>query len=256
MQHFISEVLMAIAVPLVAYVLSKLAPYHAPPETRHYTLASLTPIYAKWEFITLGLVFILVPLIGYAIFSVLQAAMAFALKRFEHAPYVLSPTGIFWALPAGFLALIMTSPLLELILRRLLKERYLEFDIYQQLKYKFDAKKIGKVLVNFITVICGAFLILTFNFYIVFDSTQIISNDFFSFTDERYLYSEIRSIQIESIGSTQHQPPTTTQYLIEFHNGKRWHTRLWPIELDEAFGRQVMGFVSAGSGIPISPPAQ
>lgn len=50
--------------------------------------------------------------------------------------------------------------------------------------------------------------------------------------------------------------PLVAYILIEFRNGKCWHTRLWPIELDETLGRQVMGFASACSGIPISPPVQ
>ena len=251
MELLIQAVGFGVALPLVLWLSQRLVPYTPPPGVHPYMLHVLRPIYARWDKISLVLAFVFIPLLAYTFYEILVALAKLQMRQFDSAPYVLSPFWVMWAIPAGFLAILAANVPLVLILNHFLQDKVAEYLVYLNLSYGYDTQRLGKIVFNIVGLLSAIFLLLAYDSYVVFDNSEIIISEFFSLSDERYHYTDIRAIEVERIAPHGNLSRVETHYVIAFKNGKRWYSRLSPIESEDGRLRSAMEFVSSKSGVPI-----
>lgn len=251
MTSLILAIASSLAFSLIFFIFKRAVPYREPLNKQNYSLPSLGLIYRKWELVAITLFVIIAPLIVYGIYLLLIFIKTMAIPRFADSPYVLAPFWAFWLVPAVFLGIIVSNIILEFILRRRLKEKFAEFEIYQNLKYGFNSNKVGRIIATVILFISAIYLSLAFDHYVVFGDSQIIIDEFLSFAENRYSYSDVESIKIESIFPSTRGVSSDTFYVIKFNDGNQWRTRFAPVEISTTPFKQIMNFVSKKSGLPI-----
>lgn len=62
-----------------------------------------------------------------------------------------------------FLSMVAAAPLVTIIAKRLLKDRYREFERYQALKYGFDQARVSRLFVFGTVIVCALAIFLGLN---------------------------------------------------------------------------------------------
>jgi hypothetical protein len=125
-------------------LLAKWFPYRPPPGKEHITLEQLRPQFARWEIVTVLVLFVCAP------FTVWGAKIALAKVFLNSAApsgaafhFTIDPA--FLLLPAIFLGLILAAAPTMGTLRLLLGKRFSDYMLYGNLKVGFDSFKIWVV---------------------------------------------------------------------------------------------------------------
>jgi hypothetical protein len=128
-------------VRLVFQLLARLFPYRPPPGYEHVTAAQLRPLFKKWEFVNVLLLFACAPFAIWGAKALLAACLppppapAGALHHLTIDP-------MFFVLPGIFLGLILAAAPVMGLLRLLLRDRFPEYVLYGNLLTGFDTVKI------------------------------------------------------------------------------------------------------------------
>lgn len=244
MISLIESIALGIALPLALWLLNKFMPYKLPAEAHPLTLELLRDKYARWDWLTMALVFVFVPLLGYVCYDALAALAAHQVKQFQGEPFVLKPFWMVWAIPAGFLGLMAANIPVSWILQRLLKQRFAEYLLYQNLNYGFDSQRLGKKLFTIIGLLCAVYLAFTLDFYVVFGRSEIIVNDLPSFSETRHAYADIDSIQVKRFPAYRNPNRTQTVFTIDFKDGRQWNSAWSPIDAGDPRVLEIIAFIS------------
>ena len=163
MTSALTSLLTAIAIPIVLWWLARR--YPAPQlSAQGPSLQELAPKYAKWELmIVLAYIALWAP-VSAAIYAPLHLAARWRGAAMQQDPdtFVFFHDGAALWLPAFFMGLLACGIILTPVLKRLLNERYTEYERYNALKSGFDQRR---VLKGFTIGISSAFAVAVFVFF-------------------------------------------------------------------------------------------
>ena len=251
MTSALSALVTAIAVPVVFWWLAR--KYPAPQLAEDGpTLQELWPKYRKWEWIILIAYMALWVPVTAAIYAPLHLIAGWRAESMQEEPdtFVFFHDGAALWLPAFFMGLLLSGVVLTPILKRVLKERYAEYERYTALRFGFDQARAMKGLA---IAICSAFALAVFAFfdaYVVASPGELRVNPFFGF-ERRYSYRDISEIVtapalIAPNGNTVYR----RIYLVRFNDGTSYTTDNMPEhELGERTRVQLMEAILQRSGL-------
>jgi hypothetical protein len=93
------------------------------------------------------------------------------------------------------LGILSAAPLMEGVLRHLLKGRYAEYVAYQNLRHGFDSEAIEKPFYLGFGGLCAFLACLIGNWYVLVTPTEIRLNPFFSLRERVFQYGDVAAIQ-------------------------------------------------------------
>ena len=238
----------AIAVPIVMAILAKaLPPSGAVRSTR--SLEDLKPIFTKWE---VGLAFIYMglwgPITG-AIWLPLQAASGLVARSLGPAEIRIIPGAVFWLIPALFLALAVASLPTTWIAKRLLGERFNDYEAYLQLKHNIDYRRANRLALIVIVWLVAVTIGLGLNWYVLVRTDAFVVNPLFGLREIVHPYNDIQGIQtapelIAPNGNTVRR----REFLIKFRDNSTWSTSDLPAEMPLSEKRSMLETISERSG--------
>ena len=225
----LTSLLTAIAIPIVFWWLAR--KYPAPQlSAQGPCLQELSPKYAKWEWIILLAYMALWAPVSAAIYAPLHLAARWRAGSVQQDAdtFVFFHDGAALWLPAFFMGLLASGVILTPVLKRLLKERYAEYERYTALKFGFDQ---NRVLKGFAIGISAGFVVAVFVFfdaYVVASPSELRVNPFLGF-ERRYAYREISEVVtapalIAPNGNTVYR----RVYLVRFSDGTSYSTDNMP----------------------------
>ena len=99
-------------------------------------------------------------------------------------------------------------------------------DIIDAVQYGFNYKRILTLVVKCFAVITSILIILTFDYFTVFRTDDIILNGFFSLGNKTYLYSDILDIRdIQKSKAPNGNIVEERHFVFVFKDGKTWNSR-------------------------------
>lgn len=216
------------------------------------SLKELTPVYRRWELLSLPLLFGLLPPLVAAWWWILYWIGIWNAQRFSDSVYHLWPIGITWGVPAFLLATITASLPMTLFYRWCLQERYPEFERYLNLRHGYNHNSASVPVLAVLGVIALLLIVLVLHYRVVLTNDEIVQYPFFSFSSVRHEYSDIADIRT----ALQRRAPNgrlrdNDDYETEFSDGRVWSTYPNPASLTKAEKQQMMEFVSKKSGKPV-----
>jgi MFS family permease len=241
----------AIVVPIAMALLARRFPptIAIRPET---SLEALKPKFSKWETgLTVLYMALWVPVTG-AIWLPLQAASGFVAQLLGPADFRITPGPIFWFIPAFFLALAVAALPATRIAKRLLGERFTEYETYLQLKHKMDFARVNRLACIAIGWLVAIAVALGLNWYVLIRSDAFVLNSLLSLQEVVHPYSDIQALQT----APQFIAPNGNmvrrrEFLIRFKDGSTWSTKDLPVTLSQSEKRAMLERVSERSGVPI-----
>ncbi len=248
---FLGAAAAAVGVPLVLALFARLFPTKPSPASGR-SAEYLTKEYAKWErragFLYLA---IAVPL-GLLWWVLLIHLGSWVDRRLPEAEYTMTVGGLYWMLPAMALALVSAARPADLLLRRVLGDRYAEFMEYQTVKYRFDAARVNRLVFGGCALGCAVFIFLGFDFYVLVQSDRLIVNGYFSLAERVRPFDTITDIKtapklIAPNGNTVHR----REFVITFRSPDTWSTNYLPDRFPNERKPEVVEYISRVSGVPI-----
>lgn len=179
--------------PLLFLLASKMFPPKEKDRLTLYEIADCEREFRKW--INRELLF-------FALYITVLCSLWYNLLHAVASGYFASKRGSFlvlgfqnaaWFVPALFLAVFTSIPIIEMTYRHFLKEKYQAYIAYTNRLSGIDGRKILGIL-SWIIVPLFTFTILIMDCYTRFTLHSIYRNDFWSFREIRYDYHEIGGI--------------------------------------------------------------
>ena len=251
MTSALSALLTAIAVPIVFWWLAR--KYPAPQLSDDGpSLQELWPRYRKWEWITLAAYMALWFPVSAAIYAPLHLVARWRAESMQEEPdtIVFFHDGAALWLPAFFMGLLVSGVILTPVLKRVLKERYAEYERYTALRFGFDQ---NRALKPFAIGISSAFVLAVFLFfdaYVVASPSELRLNPFLGF-ERHYTYRDVSEVVtapalIAPNGNTVYR----RVYLVRFSDGTSYTTDNMPEhELADRTRAQLIEAILRRSGL-------
>jgi hypothetical protein len=249
---WISATAVSIAVPLVFAALGRLYPAPPAPELDR-SLADLTREYWKWEALCLPIFFAVAPVAGWLwwqIFLGLAGDPGFSAEGGVHA---LRPSPISWLIPAMFLGMLSAAPVLEGILRWLLKGRYREYVAYQNRRHGFDSEAIEKPFYLGVGGLSAIAACLIGNYYVLFTPNEIRINPLLGLRERVFAYEDVVAIHTApALVAPNGDTVARREYAVHFSDSTLWNTNWDPSDATDEQVVSVVRAISERSGVPIS----
>jgi hypothetical protein len=207
--------------PIFLASMKKLFPYDGN-KTLNDNIADLELKYKKWES------FSSIPIL---LFTVIGTLLAYSISIYlaeEYHNFLKPYTYIFTTeykiallLPSMFLGILASVVPTSALYKRLLKERYQEFDLYTMVKHGVDGKKLIPVAF-LLSLSCIVLSFLIVNTYSITLKDRMKVNTFFKLKDTELLFSDV--IKIESYYETDNKGTKAKEltYKLYFSNGYVW----------------------------------
>lgn len=243
----------AVCVPIILAILKKIPAFQiAIPDDPAKQLPELSKKYAKWEMFAIIPVFLSVAIFTYVYFKLFTLLIYIENLGNKASLYYLSPSDIFWFLPAFFLAIVTAALPCHLLYSFILKDRYEEYTLYCNLRYGYDGWKIFKKMTILIVIIILITLPFAINCYSKIGQNEMIFNPFFGLREKRYNYSQLCKIKkVLSFKAPNGNVVRRTFHDLTFSDGYIWSTKNSLYEIGEELENEIVKFVSDRSGKPI-----
>jgi len=241
----------SIGVPIVVAIFARVFPARTI-SSSGATLDDLRPQYEKWER-RLGLLYLAscVP-ISLALWPCLRWLSSWHAALLPPADLTMTATPVYWLLVAMLLSMVCAAPVPTWAARRLLKDRYNEFERYEALKYRFDEAKVTGFLVSFVGVSSSIAIFLGLNWYVQITREEVIVKPLFSVHEQRHAVTEIESIRTApKFVAPNGNVVLRREYTVAFVGGRALTTRWLPSDPDDEGKRRLITDLSAKSGVPI-----
>ena len=192
----IGAITAAIAVPLFMRLMQNIKPLqHAPNSSK--TFDQLKEEYSKWEQSATLFYLVFSAAFGYGLWLLLQGFYDLHLSHLEPSVFLIPQPTVVWAMPALFITIFASAiPMHYSLLYLLGKERYSEYTEYGNQKFKVDSWK----LLTYMSYVCipvsVVFTVMAFNNYAYITNNKFVTNAFFSFSEKRYTFNEIKEIEL------------------------------------------------------------
>ena len=216
------------------------------------TLEDLRPKYERCER-RLGLLYLaLCAPISLALWWGLRRLSSWHAALLPPAEVTLTAQPMYWLVVALPLSMVCAAPMFTWVAKLLLKERYLEFQLYETLKYRFDEGKFGAVLLSVVGVLSTVAIFLGLNFYVQVTREEVIVHPLFSVSEERHGIREIQSIRTApKFIAPNGNVVARREYIVAFDGGHVLKTSWLPADLNDDEKRRLITDLSAKSGVPI-----
>ena len=179
MADVLTSIIIAIAIPLVFWWLAR--KYPAPQlSSEGPTLEELWPKYRKWEWIFIVAYFAMWFPVAAAIYAplhfVAQWRAAHAQETTDTLVFYMDGA-ILW-LPAFFMSLLVSGVVLTPVFKAILRDRYVEYERYQALRFGMDQNRLLKGFARIMSVAFVLSVLLLFDAYVVASPGELRVNTF------------------------------------------------------------------------------
>ncbi|HYD49575.1 MAG TPA: hypothetical protein VEB21_14565 [Terriglobales bacterium] len=212
-------------------------------------LTELARRYRYWEIAGVVLV-----LLSIAASALLLLAVA---RRYPPAypgeAFRLTVPPLYWIAVAFFAGNLLATGPTHLLYAWLLGERFAEFREYQARKFGFDSVR---WMLPFYLVFGGVTAAVTaalLDWYVVFRADDMIVDHLVVFAERSYPYDEL--LEIRAAPRFENHSGDIEErwtFVLHFDDGHFWSSLLDPSHASEARLREIAGYVSAQSGLPIT----
>lgn len=242
--------LVSISILIGLSILAKIFPYKKPEGNLKVDINTLKGKYQIWDLFSVVLIFILIPGITYVIGSLLSIIFYSTEANEPEIIYHIGTSRLMWFMPALVLSFGLIRIPMTLIYKLIFKKEYNQFMLYSDLKTGID----GMRLLNYMTWIAGIgsvlLLILLSDYSVDIYKEKIVLNDFLTFSDKSYSFSEIESINYIQPINPNTQQPEKESYFIRFKDGGYWDTARG-LEDDNNRQSEIINFLSGKTGLKI-----
>ncbi|MBS7229911.1 hypothetical protein KHA90_02645 [Flavobacterium psychroterrae] len=236
---------------LVLFLLAKIFPYKKNDNLLQIDFATLKNKYQKWDLLSVVMVFILIPGITYLVGSLFSIVFYSTETKDPQIIYHIGTSRLMWFMPALILSFGLIRFPITLIYKLIFKDKYKEFMMYSDIKTGADGMKI----LNYMTWISGAgsivFLVFLSDYSVDIHKEKIVLNDFLTFSDKSYSFSEIQSINYIRPLNPNTGEPEKSSYFIKFKDGGHWDTARG-LEDDNNRQSEIINFLSEKSKLNIN----
>ncbi len=233
MVDLLIRVAVVVAIGVLGYLLKQI-PYFKPAPGRFTEddLPALRQEFARWE------AFAAVPIILAVAPAVWLWYLGFiALSDYYYSVgkqpvYLLTLPRLVWWIPAFFLGLLSAIPMLTLLYRAMLKDRYADYLDYCDLNHGVNGWRFLKLTVWFILIAGILFLPQMLKTHAAFHEKWFELRGFLSLSDQQFKYEDIATLiradeSRAPNGKWVHRP----HYAIQFDDGTAWNTKTFdPID--------------------------
>jgi hypothetical protein len=229
-------------------ILRKLAPVRPENRLSPEENKDLESKYKKWLWLELALLFTFGPPFGFAWFWLFRSLTLWVNSSRRPALILLSPYPIFWGVPSILLGVISTAPLILVIFKKFLGDRFDEFQRWDNARFGIDGKKAASIMVIFIFAFTAFMLVVGLRSYTAFGEKGFSYQGPFSARVD-YPYSRVKDIaKVSLVRAPIRTIIERTHYAIRFDDGFTWTTETFPDEADEECEREITALVTAQSG--------
>lgn len=226
----------SIFVPLFMWSMKKIDSLrHAP--ASHKTFEQLKLEYSKWELFGSLFFILFCVIIGFSTWGVLQYLYTVTISKFEPSIFLITQPTVSWALPSIFLAIFISAiPMHFLLLWLLGEERYSEYTEYGNQKFQVNSWKLVRYMAYIMVPICILFTTMAFNNYVRVNNEYFIVNEFFSFSEKKYKFDEVKNIElVKSFKAPNGDVVRNPYYVIYFNddNYYNFHKTLQDLDLSQ-----------------------
>jgi len=209
---------------LVIFLLAKFVPLKLPVNHSEIDFPALKNKYQKWDMLSLILILILIPLMTYLI-GLLFSTIFYSPENSEsQVLYHIGTSRLMWYMPALVLAFGFVKLPMTFIYKVILKENFDEFILYSDLKTGADGMKIFNYMMWISGIGAIVLMMLLSDYSVNIYKEKIVLNDFLTFTDKTYSFSEIKSINYIQPLNPNTGEPQTPSYFIKFNDDGHWDT--------------------------------
>ncbi len=208
--------------------------------------------YKYWDLLSLPLLFAFVPIITWLFGQIFIFQYQFEVDHDPDIVHQLLPEPECWYVPAGILAFGLVSHPILWVYRLVLKERYDDYELYNNIKHNIDGKKV----IRFMTFIMGITTLVAMHFlndyYIKVRRSVIEVNSLLELKAKMYPFEEVKKLTyIKNIYSRGDSTELTSKphYSIEFKDGNTFSTNMGLH--NEKTDPQTVAYLSLRSGIKI-----
>jgi hypothetical protein len=183
-------------------------------------------VYRRWEVGAHVLLFIFVPLLGFAWYFALRGAAGLFQHGAPGTRFLVRPTPNFWGIPAIFLGIISSAVPMEWLYRLLLRDRYRRYERFCNERVGFDGRRVFAWLAAFVAIGSSVGFVAGVTSFARFDETGVEIGRPLSFRNKFYPYKSVKSIEHRATfrapnGNTIQR----THYVVVFDDGTSWNTR-------------------------------
>ncbi len=164
------------------------------------------------------------------------------------------PTVYYWMLLSLFLGIISSAPLLHLFYKSLLRGRYADYVLYNNMRAGFDTWKLVRGLAVLIVIPALGFALLGMDTYMKVTDSGIVVNRFWSFDEQRYPFSSVKAVKSAShFRAMNGKAVERPHFVVDFSDGTKWTTRDWLRETEPEQDAKLAAFIAARSGKTVQP---
>jgi hypothetical protein len=236
---------------LVLFLLAKIVPHKHKVDTLEVDFATLKKKYQKWDILSGILLFILIPGMAYLIGLLFSTIFYSPENNESEIIYHIATSRLMWFMPGLFLSFALIRFPMTFIYKLILKEDYNQFMLYSDLKTGADGMKI----INYITWISGLgsvlLLVLLSDYSINIYKEKVVLNDFLTFSNKSYAFSEIQSINYIQPINPNTGKPENPSYFIRFKDNGYWDTSRG-LEDDNNRQEEIINYLSEKTKLTIN----
>jgi hypothetical protein len=242
----------SIGVPIAFAVLRKIFPYRQPEVGRTRSLEELRPEYWKWEAAAVAPTFVFVAVIGYLCFLGFCGLALWNARGPAPSRFLLLP-GIYWAVPALFLGIILAAIPIHFLYKVLLRDRYAEYTAYCNMRVGFDAWKILGWMAAAIGCLSAIAVAAGLNCYTQITDQAIRIRSPLALHDRTYSFEDVDAIaSVAGFKKRDGEFIPKRHYAIRFKDGTLWTTNEGLRDPDPAHDPEMIEFIAHTSGKPIT----
>lgn len=201
----------------------------APPPTEGFkSNKSIDELRAKYKKIDITQLLILFPatfVLAFVIYHLLAAAQNLYFSLYSDVQILVSMS-LGFILVAGFAGMTAAAFLMTYFTKRKLGDDWPEYNEYNNMKYGFNTERIGRITFQVIGALTFILFMAIFDDYCMFRANDIIVNEFTSFGNKTYSYSDVSEIRdVLKSKAPNGNIVEEEHYVIEFNDGLKWNSR-------------------------------
>jgi NADH:ubiquinone oxidoreductase subunit 5 (subunit L)/multisubunit Na+/H+ antiporter MnhA subunit len=236
---------------LVLFLLAKVVPHKHSVGHLKIDFATLRNKYQKWDILSGILLLILIPGMAYLIGLLFSTIFYSPENKVPGIIYHIATSRLMWFMPGLVLSFALIRFPMTFIYKLILKEDYDEFMLYSDLKTGADGVKILSYMMWISGIGAALLLILLSDYSVNIYKDKIVLNDFLTFTDKTYSFSEIESINHIKPLNPNTGEPEKPSYFIRFKDKGHWDTNRG-LEDDNNKQEEIINYLSEKTKLKIN----
>jgi len=229
------------------FLLGKLVPAEKSEYKTEKSFETLSAKYRIFDLKYMGIFLVMVVISGYLFYEIFLLFTGFRTSLLSDAVIVVGPRIELLLMPSLFCALLSSSLLITLLIKRQLKDDWNEYMAYYNLKYKFNYAKAAVYLTRILAVITVIVTIASLDWFSSFGQKEIKMNGFLSLGTKSYHYSDVSNVIVvmkvkAPNGNIRNEP----YFLVTFNDGNKWSSRDHGFS-DQQKNKEIIALVSKQS---------